>query len=107
MGDIVQFPGTKRYQAVDPAAPGKEETGMVLRTPEGKSIPLSEQQAKAINIVLGPHPFILVGIRPEPGGSGADIFTVLRGEKPELIKIHPQLGQVIDRAYDREGIPHD
>jgi hypothetical protein len=111
---IIRFPGakappkpvpSKEELGYDPALPGSEQTGIVLRDSYGKVVKLVEEQAKALNVVLSGHPFLLIGIKPVH--NGADIYSSVFGDPEELRKIHPKLLELIDRAYDRSGIPHD
>jgi hypothetical protein len=99
--NIIRFPGAK-VLGIDPALPGAESTGVVLRTPDGKLVELDEAQARALSVVTSGHPFLLIGIKPTP--TGADIFSAVHGDPEELRKIHPKLLEVIDRAYARAGV---
>lgn len=106
--NIIRFPGakaplpSKEELGYDPALPGAESTGVVLRTPDGKLVTLSESQAKALSVVLSGHPFLVIGIKPT--STGADIFSVVHGDHEELKKIRPKLPELIDRAFDRAGV---
>lgn len=104
MGDddrIIRFPGAGR----DPAAePPRAKGGKAKEAAPGPVDPanLSEDQRKAVSIVLSGMPFVLVGIKPTD--SGADFFTALHGESGDLRNAQSHLPGVIERAYSRKGI---
>jgi hypothetical protein len=77
---------------------------------------MDERQEKAMRLILSGLPFVLVVIRPtKPEGekyvpckpeeaTGADFFTVIRGDKDTLLGSKHNLPDVIDRGYNREGL---
>ena len=89
---IIQFPGQAAAKSAAPTPPG-EASG-----PDG----LSEDQRKAIQVVLGGMPFVLIGIKSTD--RGADFFTAVHGDHTDLRNALPHLAGVIDRAYARKGI---
>jgi hypothetical protein len=91
---IIRFPGSAgaKQQPVA-AAPDAEQPG-----PDG----LTEDQRKAVQIVLSGMPFVLVGIKPTD--RGADFFTAVHGDHTDLRNAQDHLPGVIERAYSRKGI---
>jgi hypothetical protein len=63
---------------------------------------LSEDQRKALSIVLGGMPFVMIGIQATP--SGADFFTALSGPDNDLRNAFSHLSGVIERAYARKKL---
>ena len=63
---------------------------------------LSEDQRKAVQVVLSGMPFVLIGIKATD--RGADFFTAIHGEASDLRNAQAHLSGVIDRAFDRKGI---
>jgi hypothetical protein len=63
---------------------------------------LSDDQRKAIEIVLSGMSFVTIGIKPT--GSGADFFTAIHGAADELTAAQPHLGGVLDRAFARKDL---
>lgn len=96
---IIQFPGKAakpakaEAPAAAPAAPAEAPPGL-----DG----LSDDQRKAVQIVLGGMAFVLVGIKPTD--RGADFFTAVHGEPADLRNAQDHLGGVIARAFTRKGI---
>lgn len=100
---IIQFPGQ---------AAKKPPSGMVKAVKSGKEPPpasvptdlgtLSEDQRKAISLVMSGLPFVMVGIKPTE--SGADFFTAVHGEDGDLRNAASHLPGVIERAFARKGI---
>ncbi len=84
-------PGNARADAPSPPAAGGDPLAA-----------LSEDQQKAIGLILGGATFVLVAIRPTD--RGADFFTALHGDAADLRNAQPHLGGVIDRLFDRRGI---
>jgi hypothetical protein len=89
---IIRFPGAagaaKPASPVPAPAPG----------PDG----LTDEQRKAVQIVLGGMAFVLIGIRPTD--QGADFFTAVHGDATDLRNAQDHLGGVIARAFTRKGI---
>ena len=95
---IIRFPGasgktTAKSADKAPAKPATPATG-----PDG----LSEDQRKAMQIVLSGMPFVAVGIKSTP--SGADFFTAVHGEPSDLRNARDHLAGVIERAMSRKGL---
>ncbi len=106
---IIKFPGGADKPGGKPAKPDKSARKSA-NSSEGKlpvSRPvdpanLSEDQKKALQIVLSGMTFIAVGIKPTD--SGADFFTAVHGEPTDLRNAAPHLPGVIERAYERKGM---
>ncbi len=62
---------------------------------------LTEDQRKAVGIVLSGMPFVVIGIKATP--SGADFFTAVSGEGSDLRNAEPHLAGVIERALEKKG----
>lgn len=62
---------------------------------------LTEEQRKAVGIVLSGMPFVVIGIKTTP--SGADFFTSVSGEGADLRNAEPHLAGVIERALEKKG----
>jgi hypothetical protein len=106
---IIRFPGGNLAgapQAKRGAKPGAPAVGSDSGTLEPPATldpaNLSEDQRKALGIVLSGIPFVLIGIKPTP--SGADFFTALGGDAADLRNARDHLDGVIDRAYTRKGV---
>jgi hypothetical protein len=107
MGDkVIQFPGAAGRQ---PPEPPKRRAKTDAKPPADAAVPagidakdLSEDQRKALQIVLSGMPFVAIGIKST--GSGADFFTALHGEPADLRNAAPHLAGVIERALGRKGI---
>lgn len=89
---IIRFPGL--------TAAAKPDTTVAAGPPGLDS--LSEEQRKAIQVVLGGMAFVLVGIKATD--RGADFFTAVHGDHTDLRNALSHLPGVIDRAYARKGI---
>lgn len=63
---------------------------------------LTEDQRKAVQVVLGGMSFVLIGIKPTD--RGADFFTAVHGDAGELRNAQPHLDGVIARAFSRKGL---
>lgn len=99
---ILQFPG-------GPKADAKPKGKSKGKAPEESSPPvavgldgLSEDQRKAMQVVLSGMPFVLIGIKATE--RGADFFTAMHGEAADLRNAQPHLDGVIERAFARKGI---
>lgn len=90
---IIRFPGAAGAAKTPPPAPVAEEKG-----PDG----LTEDQRKAVQVVLSGMTFVLVGIKPTE--RGADFFTAVHGDHTDLRNAQDHLAGVIARAYSRKGI---
>lgn len=92
---IIRFPGAAgaKTPPTPAPAPAAADAG-----PDG----LSEDQRKAVQIVLSGMPFVLVGIKPTD--RGADFFTAVHGDHTDLRNAQDHLPGVIERAYGRKGI---
>jgi hypothetical protein len=106
--NIIRFPGAaKPGTASSPdtaAAPGESAPG--ASTPTGApplgADGLTDDQRKAMQVILSGMSFILVGIKPTD--RGADFFTAVHGEAHDLRNAQPHLDGVIARAYARKGL---
>lgn len=63
---------------------------------------LTEDQRKAIQVILSGMTFVLVGIKPTE--RGADFFTSVHGDAGELRNAQDHLDGVIARAFSKKGI---
>lgn len=101
MGDdrIIQFPGAAKKPAEKAVRKKTDEAVPGLPVELAN---LSEDQRKAMSIVMSGMPFVLVGIKAT--GSGADFFTALHGEDADLRNAQSHLTGVIERAYSRKGL---
>ena len=97
---IIRFPGSSPGPAKGgkPAKGGVPGAGGAARGADG----LTEDQRKAVQIVLSGMPFVLIGIQPTAGG--ADFFTALGGEAGDLRNAQDHLAGVIDRAFAKRGL---
>lgn len=91
--NVIMFPGVKKNDEEVLIPPPQIENGQII---------LSQAQQKAMNIVVSGMPFIVIGILPT--GNGADIFSSLGGNKEELIKVYNKLGEILERAYEKENL---
>ena len=82
--------------------PGPGQPRPVIQDPEPEAPPEQPDVNKALHIVFCGMPYLLIGLRPT--ATGSDIFTIIQGDPEQWRKIRPQLSDVIDRAYQREGI---
>lgn len=88
---IIRFPGAAGSAKPPPPAPAQPG-------PDG----MTEEQRKAVQIVLSGMSFVLVGIKPTE--RGADFFTAVHGDPTDLRNAQDHIPGVIGRAYDRKGI---
>lgn len=98
MGDddkIIRFPGggTAAPRAKAGKAPPPPALG-----PDG----LTEEQRKAVQLVLSGMSFVLVALKPSE--RGADFYTALHGDPTDLRNAQPHLAGVIERLYARKGL---
>lgn len=96
---ILQFPGAGKRPEAAAKPPAK---GDKAEKPVVGADGLTDDQRKAMQIVLSGMPFVLIGIKPT--GGGADFFTAVSGEATDLRNAQDHLGGVIDRAFARKGI---
>jgi hypothetical protein len=82
--------------AVDP------ESGRMIDAISGETLKLTEDQRKAIAVVLSGMSFVFVAIKPTD--TGADFLTALHGDETDLRNAQDHLPAVIGRLYDRKGI---
>lgn len=98
---ILQFPGGGKPDGKPKAkAKGRAEEPLAPAAigPDG----LSEDQRKAVQVVLSGMPFVIIGIKATE--RGADFFTAVHGDPGDLRNALPHLGGVIDRAFARKGL---
>ncbi len=103
---VIRFPGSVpapagRKHAKSPAAP---TPAPAPASADGSLGPdgLTEDQRKAIQVVLSGMSFVLIGIKPTD--RGADFFTSVHGDSGELRNAQSHLDGVIARAFSRKGI---
>lgn len=105
---IIQFPRAagKSAAGTTPAKITDKKTEKRGDPAIGKTIPgadgLTEDQRKAMQVVLSGMGFVLIGIKPTP--AGADFFTAIHGEAADLRNAQPHLDGVIERAPARKGV---
>lgn len=90
---IIRFPG--------PAKPGKPAGSAPAEAAVGAD-GLTDDQRKAIQLILSGMSFVLVAIKPTD--KGADFYTALHGDHTELRNAQEHLPGVIARLYDRKGL---
>lgn len=90
---IIRFPGRQ--------SPAEPPTPPAPPAPPGLEA-LSEEQRKALQVILSGMAFVCVGIRPTE--SGADFYTAVQGDATDLRNALPHLGGVIERAFARRGL---
>lgn len=97
---IIRFPGSAGKTSADSSHPPlKISTSTPAEVgPDG----LTEDQRKAVQVVLSGMSFVLIGIKPTD--RGADFFTSVHGDPSELRNAQGHLDGVIARAFDRRGI---
>lgn len=95
---IIQFPGAVPKEEIK-----EEEHTHILRNEEtGEEVKLTQDQQKAMNIILSQTTFILIGFVPSP--SGCDFYTALHGDKEVLANAKDSLIDVIGRLYAKRNI---
>ncbi len=101
---ILQFPGVGKSTPAPTPAPTDQFDGSHNNAASG--VPglegLSEDQRKALQVVLSGMTFVMVGIKPTE--RGADFFTAIHGDTTDLRNASDHLPGVIERAFDRKGI---
>jgi hypothetical protein len=97
-------------------APAVPDLPPAVSLPSGERVPVvavSEQQRKAIELILSGMPYVLVacretvdGRRAKPGetATGCDFLTTLDGNREVLRNAKEHLPGVIDLLYGRSGI---
>lgn len=81
-------------------APDESKTGVI--GPDGKPIPLNEDQAKAIGLILGGLPFVFVAFKPT--ATGCDFFSACNGQPQDLTDHYLELPGMIEALYKRKGL---
>ncbi len=105
---IIKFPGATKATptSVDPPLSPLPDAaivgGRLTDAATGEPLELTEDQRKAIGIILTGMPFVFVGIKPME--SGTDFFTALHGDATDLRNAQDHLLDVIGRLYNRKGI---
>lgn len=74
----------------------------VFKDSAAKFSNLTEDQQKAIRLIMDGMSFVFVGLKPTNGG--ADFFTALHGDEAELRAAEDALPAVIGRLYVKKGI---
>lgn len=110
---ILQFPGaqkkTRERKTKTPPAPKVENEQN--STPQRFSPPgdgslglpgLTQDQEKAIKMILSGMPFVILGIRPTD--TGADFFTAIDGPTQDLRNAAGHIPHIIAQALDRAGL---
>jgi hypothetical protein len=89
--NIIRFPGSAK--PAEPAPTAADGVGA-----DG----LTEDQRKAVQLVLSGMSFVMVALKPTD--RGADFFTAVHGEASDLRNAQPHLDGVIARAFSRKGL---
>lgn len=97
---ILRFPGSAARP--DPKAETKTKAAKAAEPTATGADGLTEDQRKAMQIILSGMSFVVIGIKPT--GGGADFFTAVQGDPTELRNSQDHLGGVIERALSRKGI---
>ena len=100
---ILRFPGANSRPVEKNGRPNSKAPEPTLSStaapgPDG----LTEDQRKAMQIVLSGMSFVVIGIKPS--GGGADFFTAVQGDPAELRNAQDHLSGVIERAFSRKGL---
>ena len=103
---IIRFPGSVgRAPAADEKSDKAEKAerdgqagAAAALGPDG----LTEDQRKAVQLVLSGVSFVLIGIKPTD--RGADFFTAVHGDATDLRNSQPHLDGVIARAFSKKNI---
>ncbi len=100
---IIKFPGAAKPAAAPVAteAPTTPATGDRVDGKPGDD-GLTEDQRKAIQVVVSGLPFVCIGIRPTD--RGADFFTAVGGTATDLRNAADHLPGVIARAFAKRGL---
>ncbi len=107
---IIKFPGAAKpapaaaAASATPAATGSPATPAIGDRVDGKpgDDGLTEDQRKAIQVVVSGLPFVCIGIRPTD--RGADFFTAVGGTATDLRNAADHLPGVIERAFAKKGL---
>lgn len=101
---ILRFPGANTRPAEKSGGPNRKTSEPSLGSTTAVAGPdgLTEDQRKAMQIVLSGMSFIVIGIKPS--GGGADFFTAVQGDPAELRNAQDHLSGVIERAFSRKGL---
>lgn len=98
--NVIRFPGSGGVKSAPAQAAVKAPAPAADATvgPDG----LTEDQRKAIQVILSGMTFVLIGIKPTD--RGADFFTSLHGDATDLRNSQQHLDGVIARALSKRGI---
>ena len=115
---ILQFPGTakktsRRTSKKPPAtkiAPAEIPPPAPQRlSPAGDGslgLPgLTQDQEKAVKMILSGMPFVILGIRPTD--TGADFYTAIDGQTQDLRNASGHIPHIIAQALDKAGLTVD
>jgi hypothetical protein len=112
---ILQFPGApKKTRERKPKTPPAQAVEMEQTTPQRFSPPgdgslglpgLTQDQEKAVKMILSGMPFVILGIRPTD--TGADFFTAIDGPKQDLRNASGHIPHIIAQALDKAGLTVD
>jgi hypothetical protein len=107
------MPDADGFPTADDIIHGREPKPQSVQVP--MPTPDADQQ-KAIYLILSGMPFVLVAARPtrqENGkatpcapadATGADFFTVVRGDSDTLLGVQAHLPDIVARAYTKQGL---
>lgn len=95
---VIQFPGNAGGNPPEDQ-PEQSEAGGLGGLLGGH---LSEDQEKALQVIMSGMSYVCIGIKPTE--SGADFFTAVDGDAKELTDAAPHLDGVITRALQRKGL---
>jgi hypothetical protein len=97
---VIRFPGSQPKPGSTAQAPQSQKPTAASDLPGEDG--LTDDQRKAIQLVLSGLSFVLVAMKPTDRGS--DFFTAVHGDAGELRNAQPHLDGVIARAYGRKGL---
>ncbi len=80
--------------------PGKIDLPNVTINSDGPS--LTEEQQKAIKMIITGMPFVIMCVKPTE--TGADFYTELYGDEETLRNAAPHLHDVMHRLFMKKGI---
>lgn len=114
--NIIQFPGIPDDgDALKPVeqhgTPLSPEAYEDLEEIGRRTFTITEEQAKALRMILGDHAFVCISMSPNGTGSGADVRTVVGGDHAIIREFedrsHGGLHGVLSRLLIREELGGD
>ncbi len=80
----------------------KPKAKMVMHGPDGQQIQLTDDQERALGVIMSGMAFVFIGIKPTE--SGADFFRALHGDETDLRNARPFLDEQISKAFRKREI---